>query len=366
MSPRALDRPTIRLLGGGVLSVALAVALLAMLATLGGHDASAVLAAMWRGSFGSRDAIFSATLVRATPLLLTGLAVALAFRAGVLNIGAEGQLLAGATAAAVVSLNFAESMGRAVLPVALVAGSAAGAAWAFVPAWLRVRRGVLEVISTIMLNSVALYAVGWLVRGPLQEPLHIYPQTPSIATDAQLPVFVGGTRLHWGFVVAVLLAVALRLFFRRTASGFRVLVSGGNPRAAAIAGRIDVARTTSRAFLASGALAGLAGAVELTGVTYALYENLSPGFGYTAIAVALLGGLDPLRVLGSAIFFGALEAGAGAMQRDAGVPSVLVTVIEALVLLAVIAVAWGRTRWTERLRSTDSAPAPTIVTPESA
>jgi ABC-type uncharacterized transport system permease subunit len=360
-------RPLIDLVAGGGLSVALAVALLALLAMLGGHDPGEVLAAMWRGSFGSRDAILSATLVRTTPLLLTGLAVALAFRAGVLNIGAEGQLLAGATAAAVVSLFLAGSAGRATLPLALLAGSAAGAAWALVPAWLRVRRGVLEVISTIMLNSVAVYAVGWLVRGPLQEPLHIYPQTPSIAVEVQLPILIPGTRLHWGFLVAILLAVALRVFLQRTASGFRVLVSGSNPRAAASAGRVDVARTTSRAFLASGALAGLAGAIELTGVTYALYENFSPGYGYTAIAVALLGGLDPLRVLGSAIFFGALEAGAGAMQRDAGVPSVLVSVIEALVLLAVIAIAWGRTRRADRARPSDGAPAsPPLATPGSA
>lgn len=337
-----------RQLAAAALSVAFVVGLLALLATLGGHDASRVLEAMWAGSFGSSYAIFSATLVRATPLVLTGLAVALAFRAGVLNIGAEGQLLAGATAAALVSLALAPSLGRATILLSLAAGAVAGAMWAAIPAWLRARRGVLEVITTIMLNSVAVYAVGWLVRGPVQEPLRIYPQTSAIDAAAQLPAMIPGTRLHWGFALAIVLAIVLRLVLGRTATGFRIVVSGLNPRAAASAGRIDVARTTMRAFLASGAIAGLAGAVELTGVTYALYENLSPGYGYTAIAVALLGGLDPVRVLASGIFFGALEAGAGAMQRNAGVPSVLVTVIEALVLLAVIAMTWGRARWTAR------------------
>lgn len=322
--------------------VALTVALLALAITLAGYDAPRALAALWRGSVGTSYSLFSATLVRATPLALAGLAVALAFRAGVLNIGAEGQLLAGA-AAATAAATFAGGLGMAALPLVLATAAGAGAATAGIAALLR-RRGVLEVISTLMLNFLALNLVGWLVRGPLQEPLRIYPQSPELPAAMQLPRLVAGTRLHLGFVIALAAALGVHLLLRHSASGFRIRVAGANPDAAASAGRIDVARTTARAFLLSGALAGLAGGIELTGVTFALYESISPGYGYTAIAVALLAGLHPLGVVASALLFGALEAGAGAMQRDAGVPATLVSSVEAVLILIAIAVASLRTR----------------------
>jgi simple sugar transport system permease protein len=200
---------------------------------------------------------------------------------------------------------------------------------------------VLEVISTIMLNFVALYAVGYLVRGPLQEPTHVYPQSEPLPYLAQLPKLIEGSRLHWGFVLAVLAAPVAWWVLRYTAAGFRARAVGQNPSAARIAGMVDVQRTTMRVFLVSGALAGLAGAIELTGVTFALYENVSPGYGYTAIAVALLAGLDPLGVLATGLLFGALEAGALSMQREAAVPSVVVNVVEALLVLLILAAA----RW---------------------
>ncbi len=320
---------------------------------VGAPEIGPALDALWRGAFGSRYALFSATLVRAVPLTLTGLAVAVAFRAGVLNIGAEGQFLAGA-AAAVATGTLAASLQWGpvaqhwlVLPAALAAGAVLGAGWAGIAAWLRRRFGVLEVISTIMLNFVALDAVAYLVRGPLQEPLHIYPQTAALPPGLHLPLLIPGTRLHLGFALAVAAAAVAWYVLRATAGGFRLRASGANPFAAATAGGINVARTTTRAFLASGALAGLAGAVEVTGVTYALYENISPGYGYTAIAVALLADLRPLGVIAAGILFGALEAGAAAMQRDAGVPSVVASVIEAAVILAVLFAQQLRT-WKRR------------------
>ncbi|HET7458914.1 MAG TPA: ABC transporter permease [Gemmatimonadaceae bacterium] len=329
---------------GAVALVVAALGALALLLAASGYDAAAALAALGRGAFGSSYAFFSATLVRATPLILTGLAVALAFRGGVLNVGAEGQLLAGAAAAAAVGVTWGAALGPVVAaPAALAAAAAAGALWAWPAAELRRRFGVLEVISTIMLNFVALHGVSYLVRGPLQEPTRIYPQTSSVAPAAQLPHIVPGTRLHAGFAIAVVAAALLWWAMRATAAGFRLRVVGANPHAAASAGMIDVARTTTRAFLVSGALAGLAGGVEVTGVTYALYENISPGYGYTAIAVALLAGLDPALVVASGVFFGALEAGAGAMQRDAGVPSVVVSVVEALIVLLLLAADRWRT-----------------------
>ncbi|MBC7789643.1 MAG: ABC transporter permease [Anaerolineae bacterium] len=326
-----------------------ALLLFAGLLELAGYDALAALRALWTGSFGSWHALSSATLVRATPLILTGLAVALAFKAGVWNIGADGQLVMGAAAAAAAALALGDTLGRLALPAALLAGVLAGTLWAGIAAILRRKAGVLEVISTIMLNFLALYAVSYLVRGPLQEPLGIYPQTPSILKVARLPTLIPGARTSWGLVLAIACALTLWWWITRTASGFRVRVTGANPDAARVAARIDVGRVTMRILFASGAIAGLAGAIEVTGVTFALYENISPGYGYTAIAVALLARLSFPAVIASGLFFAALESGGLAMQRDAGVPSVVVSVIEGAVILATMVAArrWGRgdNRW---------------------
>lgn len=229
-----------------------------------------------------------------------------------------------------------------VLPTVLVSGLLAGGMWASIAAVLRLRFRVLEVISTIMLNFVAGYLVSYLVRGPMQEPTHIYPQTRTFGNPAHLPKFSTGSRLHVGFAIAVLACVGAWWAIRFTASGFRLRAVGANPSAARSAGLINVERVTMRAFLISGALAGLAGAIEVSGVTYALYENISPGYGYTAIAVALLARLDALAIIASGILFGGLEPGATAMQRDAGIPSVVVSVIEAGVILSLVAL--GRAR----------------------
>lgn len=298
-----------------------------------------------------------AALVRSTPLVLLGLAVALAFRAKILNIGAEGQLLAGASAAVAVGLACSRWPSAVLVPAELIAGAVAGAVWAGIAAVLKERFGVLEVISTLMLNFIAQNLVSYLVRGPMQEPTHVYPQTVALTNAARLPVLVSGQRLHLGFVLAVVLAVALWWMLRSTATGFRVRAVGDGAAAAASAGRVRVSRVVFGVFLASGALAGLGGSVEASGVTYALYEGISPGYGYTAIAVALLARLNPLLVILAGIFFGALEAGAAAMQRDAGVPAVLVTAIEAVVILGVLAAGHARTIAAARTRSSAFAPA---------
>jgi simple sugar transport system permease protein len=317
----------------------------ALLLFLGGFPVRDGLAALWRGSLGSWYAFTSSTLVRAVPLMLTGVAVAIAFRAGVLNIGAEGQLLAGAAAATMVSLSLVHGLPPGLVVVlALGASAIGGAIWASIAAFLRSRFAVLEVISTIMLNFVALHGASYLVRGPLQEPTHVYPQSSTIADALHLPRITGAGRLHGGLLLALSVSVVAGWMLRRTAAGFRLIAAGESPSAATSAGGIDVMRTTTRAFLVSGALAGVAGGVELLGVTFALYENISPGYGYTAIAVALLAALDPWRVVATALLFGGLEAGAGAMQRDAGVPSTLVAVIEAALILAVLAVGALRRR----------------------
>jgi len=325
-----------------IASVALLLAALLVVLLISGANAGAAAQAMVRGAFGSRYALFSATLVRAIPLILTGLAVAWAFSAGVFNIGVEGQFLVGAAAATATALAF-PSGGSLSLIAALVAGATAGAAWAGVAAWLRARFSVLEVISTIMLNFLALQLVSYLVHGPLGDPNGIYPQSPSLSPSTRMPRIIPNTRLHLGFVIA-LMACSIAWFVKtRTAAGFRLRLVGANPHAARIAGLVSVKRVTTIAFLVSGGIAGLAGAVEVTGVTYALYESISPGYGYTAIAVALLAGLNPAAVIVSGVGFGALEAGAAAMQRDAGVPAVIASVIEALIILVLAAAQ--RRRW---------------------
>jgi simple sugar transport system permease protein len=271
------------------------------------------------------------------PLALAGLAVSVAFRAGILNIGAEGQLLVGAAAATAIGGALIGVPRFVGIPVMLITGAIAGGAWAAIAGALRLRFGVLEVISTIMLNFVAQYLTGWLVRGPLQEPTRVNPQSATLAPELQLPMLLDGTRLHAGVLLMIVVAIAVWWWLRSTASGFRVRAVGATVTAAASAGGIDVPHALFGAFLVSGLLAGFAGSVEYTGITYALYENFSPGYGYTAIAVALLARLHPLGVLATALLFGALEAGANAMQRDAGVPSVVVSVVEALLILLVLA-----------------------------
>ena len=254
------------------------VAAVAAILIAGGYDTSRALAALWNGAFGSPYAVLSATLVRATPLLFVGLAVGLAFRAGVLNIGAEGQLLVGATSAVAVGLLLGGLPRPPALPVVLIAGAAAGSAWAGVAAWLRQRFGVLEVISTLMLNFVASYTVSWAVRGPLQEPTHVYPQTVELADAVRLPALIAGHRLHLGFVSGLALAAALWWFLMQTAAGFRVRAVGAGERAARGARAASTRREPpARGVHRQRCARRTGGASEVTGVTFSLYEGISPG-----------------------------------------------------------------------------------------
>ena len=303
--------------------------------SLGGYDPVLSLGALWRGAFGSWYAIISATLVRAVPLIILGLGVALAFRAGVFNIGADGQFYAGAIAAAWIGVRVAAWPSFAATGAVLIAAVIAGILWIASPVLLKIRFGVLEVISTLLLNFVAEAMVSYAVTGPMQETKGIYPQSDAIALVARLPG-PQGTRLHAGFLIALVLAILLWLLFTRTAWGFRFRAVGLGPLAAEVSGRIPTRRVVAMALLWSGALAGLGGGVEISGVTYALFQNLSPGYGFTAIAVALLARLHPLGVILTGLLFGALEAGAQGMQREAGVPAVAVQVTEAVVILVIV------------------------------
>ncbi|HEV8122865.1 MAG TPA: ABC transporter permease [Gemmatimonadales bacterium] len=337
---------TRRGLGDWAASIAAVLAGLTILAvglSIAGYDAGAALAAMWHGAFGSWYALTSATLVRAIPLITIGLGIALAFRAGALNIGAEGQFYAGAILATWLGLHLQGWPRFPAVVMVLLAGVAGGGLWSLVPAWLKRRYGVLEVISTLMLNFVAEALTSLMVQGPLQEARGVYPQSDSIAEVARLPL-IPGTRLHWGFVLSLLLAGLLWFLFQRTLWGFQLRATGANPRAAQVTGRINVGGVAAAALIGSGMLAGLAGSMEVSGVSYALFQSLSPGYGFTAIAVALLARLDPRAIVVTGILFAALETGAAGMQRDAGVPAVVVYVVEAVIILVVLVADAGLRR----------------------
>lgn len=308
------------------------------------------LRGLWVGAFGDAENghwyPLSETLVETAPLLLTGLGVVVAWRAGMFSIGGEGQLLIGALAATAL-MNPLKSLPAPLQALLmLVVGTLAGAGWGLLAGWLKVRRGVQEVISTIMLNYLALSLVQWAVSigGPLQEKnspaMQSAPISDSVLFAHLLPQSLTngiGTRLHSGVVLALLAVPVVALYLNRTIGGFGMKVIGQNPEAARTA-RYDVDSLRLKAMALSGALCGLAGAVQLLGVSGRLYSNFSSGWGFTAIPVALLGGLTPSGTLISAGFFGALTAGSGNLARFSGVSSVLIYVLQAVAVLAVVGI----------------------------
>lgn len=295
-----------------------------------GASPGAALGAALEASAGSWQAV-QETLARTVPLLWCGLAVALAFRAGVWNIGAEGQLLVGAVIATWTCLVLPP--GPWSLPAALLGGAAGGCLWAGVAAVLRQVSGVNEVLSTILLNLVAQAVLGWAVNGPLQEPGGSYPQSAVVPSSAWLWRPFPPGRLHLGLVLALLALVIVGLVLRRTVWGLELRATGDAPAAARACG-IAVSRVQAVALVLSGGLAGLGGAVEVLGITHRLFERFSPGWGYSGIAVALLGGLEPAGTGLAALLFGGLAAASGGMQRAAGVPAVAVLLIQGLVVVA--------------------------------
>lgn len=300
-----------------------------------GYSPGRALSALVSGGLGS-PAAWTSTLLKATPLLLTGLTVSLCFRCGVWNIGAEGQFYLGALLATAVATRWLPAApALVVLPTAMGAAAVAGLGWASIAGALKARRGVSEVISTILLNFVAIQLVSLAVHGWLQDGSGAYPQSDAFGAAARLPRM---GRLHLGIPVAAGLALASWALLFRTAFGLRMRAVGLSTRASRFAG-IDPDRTLIATLALSGALAGLAGGIEVMGVTGRLFEKLSPGYGYTAIAVALLARLHPLAVVPSALLFGLLEAGGGAMQREAGVPSVATDVVKGVVILVSIGFA---------------------------
>lgn len=334
--------------GAPVVSVLIAIGIGSVIMWVSGYDAMAAFAALFKGSLGSPKA-FGDTLLRATPLIFTGLAVAYGFRAGLFNIGAEGQLFMGGLAAAYLGVRLGGLPPAIALPVVLLAAMAAGAAWAFVPALLKARIGAHEVITTMMFTYIGRYIVSWLVVGPLKAPGQI-PQTEMIGASAQLPriqsLFSEATlqampvlklgRGHMGIFVAVFFAVVVWLILKYTTLGYENRAVGFNPWASENAG-ISVPSTIVKSLCISGALAGLAGAVEVMGVHHRIFDQFSSGFGFTGIAVALVAKNHPLGVIPAALLFGAMSAGSGTMQLEASVPQKIVLIIQALVIFLIAA-----------------------------
>jgi ABC-type uncharacterized transport system permease subunit len=286
-----------------------------------------------RGAFGSPNAI-AECLVYATPITLTALSVILCFRCGLWNIGADGQLYIGAIAAVGVGFNTMNLPGALVLPAMLVAGFAAGAAYAAIPAFLRLRFGSSEVIVTIMMNFLAATFAIYLIGGPWASG--ITPATGPIVSSGVLPIIIPGTRLSASFIIALLAAAILSRVLSSSVFGFQVRTIGQNINAAKYAG-IRVNRTMFLSFAAGGGLAGLAGFGEIAGIYHNLPAGLSPGFGYTGIVVALLAKLNPVRAVVVAFLLGALNVGADSMQRALGVPVSIVAIMEGLLILLILA-----------------------------
>jgi general nucleoside transport system permease protein len=295
-----------------------------------------------QGSFGSAKAL-SETAVWATPYILAGLGVALAFKGGLFNIGAEGQLAVGAVFAALIGYALPEWVGRDIptfihLPLAIIVGMLMGALWAAIVGFLKAYTGGHEVINTIMMNYIALNTISFLLNGPMKDPNpnNVTARTPLIAESARMPVIFEGLRVHWGFVLALLVAFLVWWLLNKTTLGFEIRTVGANPDAAKYAG-INVKRIIILTMALSGMLAGLAGTIEVTGLNYRHELGFSIGYGFDAIAIALLGRSHPLGVVLAAILFAAMRNGATRMQFLTQMPVDLISMLQALILLFVAA-----------------------------
>lgn len=275
-------------------------------------------------------------LVSATPILFTGAAVAIAFRAGYWNIGAEGQLLLGAVAAAGIGTMVGDLPPLLALPIMIVGGALAGAAWALAPALLRVRFGIDEVVTTLLLNPVALLFVNGLLHGPWRDPVTGFPESERIAAAAEFPTLIERSRVHLGFVLAIVVIAVAWYILVRTPTGLQLRAAGLSPHGARFAG-INVSRTLLGAALVSGAIAGLAGVSEVAGIQNRLTSGLSPGYGYTGIVVATLGTLSMPGVALAGLFLGDLTVGASSAARSLGIPTQLGAVVQGVLLLTTIA-----------------------------
>jgi simple sugar transport system permease protein len=299
---------------------------------------------LWEGAFGSPKAI-SETFIWATPYIFAGLAVALGFKGGLFNIGAEGQLALGAVAAALVGYGLPKLLNTNIpsiihVPLAVGAGVLAGGLWGAIPGWLKARTGSHEVINTIMMNYIALLMTSFLLNGPMKDPnpLNVVARTPNIAESARIGrIFADpALRVHWGTLAAFVMAGLVWWLLWKTTRGFEIRTVGLNPDAARYAG-VNVGRTIILTMALSGMLAGFAGAIEVTALNYRHELSFALGYGLDAIAIALLGRTHPVGVVLAAILFGAMRNGATKMQFLTQIPVDIISVVQAMILLFVAA-----------------------------
>lgn len=327
----------IKELGFGFLSVIVALLVVAIMISASGINPLKAYQALVKGSLGSVNGI-SETLVRATPLIFIGLGIAIAFRGGMWNIGGDGQLYLGALGATIVGVYLPPTPPVIHISISLLSGFIFGALWAAIPGYLKMKRGTNEIVVTIMLNYLATFLISYLLSGPLKDDTRLIPipQTRLIAETAVLPRLIPLTRIHAGFLIAIAAAFVVWLIIERSVLGYEIKAVGENAEAARYGG-INVFRTGFIAMVLSGGFAGIAGMSEISGVHHYLMNGISPGYGFLAIAVALFGGLNPLGVVFSAMFFGALMVGAESMQRAVGVPAATIYLLEGLVVIFVLA-----------------------------
>jgi general nucleoside transport system permease protein len=295
------------------------------------------------------------SLVTSTPYIFAGLAVALGFRAGVFNIGAEGQIFVGAMFGTFVGYSFTGLPAIIHLPLTLLAGFLGGAIWGFIPGWLKAKTGGHEVINTIMLNYIAFRLSDYMLRGPMQRPDSFNPVSPMLEQSAWLPrFFADPIRFHLGFFIALLFAWLVYYLLFKTTIGFDLRTVGANPNAAKYAG-MNVSRNIMLAMALSGGLAGLAGINEVAGVNRFLAAAFSSGYGFDSIALALLGKNHPLGVVLAALLFGTLRTGATRMQVVAGIPVDIISILQAVILMFISAPAIIRTIYRLRAAGVDEA-----------
>jgi simple sugar transport system permease protein len=330
--------------------------------------------ALYEGAFGTNNA-FADTLVKATPLLLVGLGICISFRGGVINIGGEGQMIVGALLTAAVALELPDTRAEILLPICLIVGFVGGAIWGGIAGLLKAYFNVNEILSTIMLNQIAVYAMNYLLHNDLMDPVQRQmrsniPQTARLPHAADLPRLWKPTMLHAGIIVAVVLAIVVYIFLWRTTIGYRIRAVGKNARASRYAG-IKVKRYVLLSLLLSGALAGLAGSVQvLGGVSHRMVtDGSSAGFtgnaGFNGIVAALFGKLHPLGAIPASVLFGALLVGGNQLQRTIHVHSSLITVLNGLVIVFVVSSdLWNRRRARYRVGTSSPEPlSPEITTP---
>jgi general nucleoside transport system permease protein len=302
---------------------------------LAGFNPFQTYVGLFEGAFGSSRAL-GVTITNATPLILAGLGVALPLRSGLLNIGGEGQIYIGALFSTLVALALPSTPAVVHLPLTLLAGFVGGSLWGAIPSWLRATRGLNEIITTIMMNYIGFWIISFLVHGPLKDPeSYGYAWTVRVPASAQLPILDPATRINLGIVVALFFAAVAHYFLWHTTLGFEIRAVGAGHRTARFVG-IPVERSTIMAMLLGGGLAGVAGAAVILGVQHRLSDFFSPGYGFEAIAVALVGQSSPAGVVFAGLFYGALRSGTTSVQCSIGIPVAIAFLIQGITLLFVI------------------------------